>query len=64
MYWESGGKYSENPSKLLHTYPLQPEVILELKAGMLAIPRQMAIKTRIDLGIETNGNEIPIFGGN
>ena len=60
----NGGKYSENPSKLLHTYPLQPEVILELKAGMLAIPRQMAIKTRIDLGIETNGHEIPIFGGN
>lgn len=59
----SGGRYAEDPSKLLNTFPLQPEVYLQLKAGMLAIPRDMGLKSRIDLGIDTNGKEVTVWGG-
>lgn len=59
----NGGRYSENPSDLLNTYPLQPQVELELKAGTLSIPRDIGIKTKIDLTINTNGEPITIWGG-
>lgn len=59
----SGGKYSENPTTLLNTFPLQPSALIRLKAGSLAVPRKMGIKSKIDLGINTNGKEIKIWGG-
>lgn len=59
----NGGKYAEDPTKLLNTYPLQPEVNLLLKAGQIAVPRAMGIKSKIDLGIDTNGKEVTVWGG-
>lgn len=59
----NGGSYKENPQRLLNTFPLQPSVKLQLQGNSdFAVPRTMAIKTLINLGIKSNGNPITIFG--
>lgn len=61
----NGGEYKENPSSLLSTYPLQSTLNIKLQGGddsEFAIPRTMALKTFINLGIKSNGNPITVFG--
>lgn len=53
----SGGIYSEKPIDILEHY-VRPKVVLNLKAGEISLPREMAFKSRVDLKIKTNGEPI------
>ncbi|MCQ2591666.1 MAG: hypothetical protein MJ188_02685 [Treponema sp.] len=57
------GGFEVNPSDLLSTYPLSPKMVLNIPAGNLRIPREIALTTKLWLGIKTDG-EIELFNKN
>lgn len=59
----TSGALSLNPSKLMKVYPLTPSVNIEIPKGILSVRKNIAINTRIDVKIQTDGT-IALVGGN